>query len=101
MMRLCKPHTIALAKRCILEALGDGAETVKEILESYQLLNEFHGVRTLNQRQIWRLCKQLLADGKIKRGPVRGAGMRTCDTYRLASTTVPSMAQKEKGNHES
>jgi hypothetical protein len=100
-MRLYKPHTIGLAKRCILEALGDGAETVEEVLASYHLLNDFHGVRTLNHNQVWRLFKQLLVEGSIRGGPVRGAGMRTCDTYRLALTTVPSTAQKEKGNHES
>jgi enterochelin esterase-like enzyme len=84
MDRIYKPHTIALAKWCILKALGDGAETVAEVRESHHLLNEFHGVRTLNHNQVWRLIKQLLAEGKIRRGPVRGVGMRTCDTYRLA-----------------
>lgn len=83
-MRLYKKHTIELAKHCIREALREsgGRLTTTEISQSFELLKNFHGVRTLNLNQVGRLCRQMADHGDLERWSY-GTGLYTGSSYRL------------------
>lgn len=64
--KLYKPRTIALAERRILEAVQNNTQlTTTEISQAPELLNDFHGVRTLHVDQVTRICKRLVSQSKL------------------------------------
>ena len=70
---------------CIIEALRtDECLTTTEITLHHRLLNHFHGMRTLDIRQVNRVLKRMVADGRLESG-FHGQGMYTGRNYHLAS----------------
>jgi hypothetical protein len=58
--------------------------TTKEISICPELVRHFHGMRTLDIRQVARVLKCMVADGRLESG-FHGQGMYTGSNYRLAS----------------
>jgi hypothetical protein len=86
--RLTKPGTIAHVEACIVEALREndgGYLTTTQLCLHHQLVRHFHGMRTLDLGQVARVCKKMVADGRLE-SQFHGVGNRTGSMYRIVAS---------------
>jgi hypothetical protein len=90
--KLYKPHTIALAEKRILKAVENNTQlTTTEISQASELLNDFHGVRTLQVDQVARICKRLVSQNKLAHR-YAGQGMYVASDYSIPPYSTKSSA---------
>jgi hypothetical protein len=85
-IRIHKPCQIAHVEALIVAALRDDEfgryMSTTRLTESPHILRHFHGMSTLNTRQIGRICKRMVEDGRLETA-YAGEGMYRSTVYRL------------------